>query len=66
MLPPAAEDIIQAFCSGGFECLTHVALCLGGPEKLICAGAGKGHVFAQRVQPPAVLVCHFSRAAGTP
>jgi ubiquinone/menaquinone biosynthesis C-methylase UbiE len=61
MMPLAAEEIIQAFYSGGFECLTHVPLWLGDPEKPICAEAGKGHVFAERVQPAAVLVCHFRR-----
>jgi ubiquinone/menaquinone biosynthesis C-methylase UbiE len=61
MLPAMAEEIIQAFYSGGFECQTHVPLCLGDPEKPICVEAGKGHVFAERVQLPAVLVCHFRR-----
>ncbi|MBZ5572834.1 MAG: class I SAM-dependent methyltransferase [Acidobacteriia bacterium] len=61
MLPPAAEEIILGFYSGGFECLTHVPLCLGDPEKQMFGATGKGHFFAEAVQVPAVLVCHFRR-----
>ena len=57
----AAEEIVSVFCSAGFECLTHLALCLGEPEQPMFAAAGKGHWFAERVQLPAVLVCHFRR-----
>jgi ubiquinone/menaquinone biosynthesis C-methylase UbiE len=59
ILPRTAEEVIRAFFSGGFECLTHVPLCLGEPEKPIFAQAGKSHLFGRACQVPAVLVCHF-------
>jgi len=67
MSPRTAEEIIRAFYSGGFECLTHVPLCLGEPEKPIFARGGKSHLFPRACQAPAVLVCHFrlDRAATT-
>jgi hypothetical protein len=67
MSPRTAEEIIRAFYSGGFECLTHVPLCLGEPEKPIFARGGESHLFARACQVPAVLVCHFrlDRAATT-
>jgi ubiquinone/menaquinone biosynthesis C-methylase UbiE len=57
--PRSAEEIVRAFYSAGFECLTHVPLCLGEPEKAIFAQAGKSHLFTRACQVPAVLVCHF-------
>jgi ubiquinone/menaquinone biosynthesis C-methylase UbiE len=59
MSPHTAEEIIRAFYSGGFECLTHLPLCLGEPEKPIFAQAEKRHLFKPACQVPAVLVCHF-------
>jgi len=61
MWPRTAEQTIRAFYSGGFECLTHLPLCIGEPEKPIFARAGKGHLFKQACQVPAVLICHFRR-----
>jgi ubiquinone/menaquinone biosynthesis C-methylase UbiE len=63
--PRSAEEIVRAFYSAGFECLTHLPLCLGEPEKPIFARAGKGHLFARACQVPAVLVCHFRRTTLT-
>jgi len=63
--PRSAEQIVRAFHSAGFECLTHLPLCLGEPEKPIFARAGKAHLFARACQMPAVLVCHFRRTAQT-
>jgi ubiquinone/menaquinone biosynthesis C-methylase UbiE len=63
--PRSAEEIVRAFYSAGFECLTHLPLCLGEPEKPIFARAGKGHLFARACQVPAVLVCHFRRSTQT-
>ena len=63
--PRSAEEIVRAFYSAGFECLTHLPLCLGEPEKPIFARAGKGHLFARACQVPAVLVCHFRRSMQT-
>jgi ubiquinone/menaquinone biosynthesis C-methylase UbiE len=59
--PRAGEQIIQSFCSNGFECLTHVPLWLGEPEKPIFARAAKSDLFARACQSPAVLVFHFTR-----
>jgi malonyl-CoA O-methyltransferase len=59
--PRTAEEVVRAFYSAGFECLTHVPLCLGEPEKAIFAQAGKIRLFAPACQVPAVLVCHFKR-----
>jgi ubiquinone/menaquinone biosynthesis C-methylase UbiE len=56
-----AEEIIRAFYAGGFECLTHVPLCLGEPEKAIFIQAGKGSLFEAARRMPAVLLCHFRR-----
>ena len=57
----SVEEIVQAFCSNGFECRTHVPLWLGEEEKPIFAQAGKSHSFAESCRLPAVLVCHFRR-----
>jgi len=63
--PRSAEQIVRAFYSAGFECLTHLPLCLGEPEKPIFARAGKGHLFARACQVPAVLAWHFRRTTQT-
>ena len=60
-LPRTAEEIVQAFNSSGFECITQVPLRLGEPEKPIFVKAGKIHSFAAACQLPAVLACHFKR-----
>ena len=57
-----AGEIIQTFCSNGFNCEGNEALWLGAPEKPLFARAGKAHVFAKACRLPAVLVCHFRRA----
>ena len=61
MLPRTAEEIIRAFYAGGFECLTHVPLCLGEPEKPIFVQAGKEDFFEVACRMPAVLLCNFRR-----
>jgi ubiquinone/menaquinone biosynthesis C-methylase UbiE len=61
MLARPAEDIIRTFYAGGFECLTHVPLCLGEPEKAIFIQAGKANLFEAARRMPAVLLCHFRR-----
>jgi ubiquinone/menaquinone biosynthesis C-methylase UbiE len=61
MLPRVTGEIVNAFYSNGFECLSHVSLCLGDPEKAIFARAGKAHSFEEACKLPAVLVCHFRR-----
>jgi malonyl-CoA O-methyltransferase len=62
-VPRTAEEIITIFSSAGFECRTHVALCLGEPEKPIFAQAGKIDLFPLACRMPAVLVCQFRRVA---
>ena len=61
MLPRACEEIVQAFCANGFECLLHAPLCLGDPEKAIFARGGKAHSFAEACQVPAIFLCQFRR-----
>jgi ubiquinone/menaquinone biosynthesis C-methylase UbiE len=61
MSPRTAEEVIRAFFSGGFECLTHVPLCLGEPEQPIFAQAGKENLFEAACRMPAVLLFHFNR-----
>lgn len=59
VFPRTAEEIIQAFYSGGFECLTYTSLCLGEPERRVFISANKQHAFEEASRIPAVLVCHF-------
>jgi ubiquinone/menaquinone biosynthesis C-methylase UbiE len=59
MSPRTAEQIVRVFHTGGFECLTHIPLCVGEPEKPIFARAGKANFFEAACRIPAVLVCHF-------
>jgi len=57
----SVKEIVQAFCSHGFEFRTQASLWLGEPEELIFMRAGKSHSFVDACQLPAVLVCHFRR-----
>jgi ubiquinone/menaquinone biosynthesis C-methylase UbiE len=57
----SAGDIIDAFCSNGFQCRANEALWLGEPEKPFFVRAGKGDFFRQACRMPAVLICHFRR-----
>jgi ubiquinone/menaquinone biosynthesis C-methylase UbiE len=57
----SAEDILWAFNSAGCGCVTHVALCLGEPERPIFAEAGRQHLFQAACSVPAVLFCHFKQ-----
>jgi ubiquinone/menaquinone biosynthesis C-methylase UbiE len=59
--PYSVENIIRAFHSGGFSCVTHVGLCLGNPEQPIFAGTGRQHLFQAACRAPAILFCHFKR-----
>lgn len=61
MSPHTSEEIVRAFYVGGFECLTHVPLCFGEPERPIFAQAGKEDLFEAACRMPAVLLCHFTR-----
>jgi ubiquinone/menaquinone biosynthesis C-methylase UbiE len=57
--PAAAEQVVQAFYAGGFECLTHIALCLGEAERRILLEAGKRDLF-ELFRGPAVFACKFA------
>lgn len=63
MSPRTAEEIVREFHAGGFECLTHIPLCLGEPEQPIFVRAGKEDLFEAACRAPAVLLCHFTRTA---
>lgn len=65
MRPRAAQEIVDAFRSNGFQCLTNESLWLGEPERSFFVQAGKSHSFAEACMLPAVLVCHFQRT-GSP
>lgn len=66
MLPRAVEEIVEAFHTEGFECLTCLPLCLGDSEREIFIRAGKAHSFAEACRLPAVLICHFKRLGSVP
>ena len=66
MLPRGVEEIVEAFHTEGFECLTCLPLCLGDSEREIFVRAGKAHSFAEACQVPAVLICHFKRLGSSP
>lgn len=55
------DEIVAAFTSNGFVCVTHLPLWLGEPERHVFARAGKSNGFENACQVPAVLVCHFRR-----
>jgi len=55
------DEIVQTFCSNGFECRSRASLWLGAPEEALFAQAGKLDSFADACQLPAVLVCQFRR-----
>lgn len=60
MFPHTAEQILRAFDSAGFECLTCAPLYLGEAEEPIFISANKRHAFEEACQVPAILVCHFN------
>jgi ubiquinone/menaquinone biosynthesis C-methylase UbiE len=65
VFPRLSEEIVRAFFSAGFECLTHVSLCLGEAEKPIFVSANKQNLFEELCRTPAVLVCRFRRCNTT-
>jgi len=58
-LPHSAEDLLATFTSAGYECVTHVSLCLGNAERPLFAAAGREHLFQASCRVLAVLYCHF-------
>jgi SAM-dependent methyltransferase len=65
MRPRAAEEIVHAFCSNGFQCQAREPVWLGEPERPIFARAGKSDSFIAACTLPAVLVCHFRRTGAS-
>jgi hypothetical protein len=61
VFPRTAEEILQAFYSEGFECLTYTSLCLGEAERPIFIRANKQHAFEAARRVLAILVCRFKR-----
>ena len=59
--PRTIHEQLAAWNSAGFLCLEKADFHLGEPEKWIFAKAGKGRLFANARQDPAVLVFHFQR-----
>jgi ubiquinone/menaquinone biosynthesis C-methylase UbiE len=59
----SAEEIVGEFCASGFECLTQESLWLGDPESPLFARAGKADFFPDACRVPAILACHFRKAA---
>jgi len=57
--PHSAEEILRAFHAAGLACVTHVALCLGKPERPLFVKAGRDHLFEPASRIPAILFCHF-------
>ena len=62
-LSHSAEDILSAFNSAGYGCVSHVGLYLGKPEWPIFAEAGKQHLFKSACRVPAILFCHFKQVS---
>lgn len=57
------EKVIQVFVAAGFECVTHVALCLGEPEKTLFRRANKLQEFMAASSLPAIYVARFKRTS---
>jgi len=60
------DEVVQTFCSRGFECRGSHPLSLGEPERSLFERAGKSHFFPEACEVPAVLVCHFLRRHEVP
>jgi ubiquinone/menaquinone biosynthesis C-methylase UbiE len=61
-VPLTAENLIPRFHAVGFECISHVSLCVGEPERAVFSQAGKLYLFEEACRMPAVLVCQFRRS----
>lgn len=64
--PRSAETLIRVFHSAGFECLSHVSLCLGEAERTMFRQAAKLHLFEAACRVPAILVWRFRRLSSQP
>ena len=63
VFPRRLEKILQVLLAGGFECVTHVGLCLGRPEKPIFVRANRESAFEGACRVPAIYFAHFRRGA---
>jgi len=63
VFPRHIERVLQVFIPAGFECLTHVALCLGEAEKPIFDRANRSTMFDRACRVPAISFAHFRRTA---
>lgn len=61
MRPREIEEIIEVFCTSGFECVAQDSLYLGAPEESIFLRGGKSKSFADACKVPAILLCHLRR-----
>jgi len=57
----STDEIVRAFSSNGFDCVSQQALWLGLPEQPYFARAVKLEAFEQACQLPAVFACRFRR-----
>lgn len=58
-------QVRAAFEAEGFRLTEFMEPCLGEPEKLIFAKAGKAYRFGAACRVPAIFICHFKRLAST-
>jgi SAM-dependent methyltransferase len=61
--PRSAEELLAAWIGGGFDCLQSVECRFTEAERPIFVRAGKASLFDKACRLPAVLLCHFQRAA---
>ena len=61
----SADEVVAAFSSNGFKCVSELPLWLGEPEQPLFARAGKSESFEGACQLPAILICHFRRVASS-
>jgi ubiquinone/menaquinone biosynthesis C-methylase UbiE len=59
----STDEVVAAFSSNGFKCVSELPLWLGEPEQPLFARAGKSELFEDACQLPAIFVCHFRRVA---
>jgi ubiquinone/menaquinone biosynthesis C-methylase UbiE len=55
--------ICDTFALSGFELLARNEPCFGEAERPVFDGCGKGHLFEEARQEPAIFICHFRRSA---
>jgi len=61
----SSDEVVAAFSSHGFKCVSELPLWLGEPEQPLFARAGKSESFEDACHLPAILTCHFRRVASS-